>query len=113
MNTTNNTITTALATVLAIGLVSAMSLVQAKDQTTEKCAGIVRGGQNDCATSTTACHGHVSTDSHPEAWIYLPKGTCEKIVGGRITQQKAPDEAAAGKPGFSKHDRRQPFRRFG
>jgi uncharacterized membrane protein len=34
----------------------------------------------------------VKTDAHPEAWIYVPKGTCEKIVGGRITLVKAPDE---------------------
>jgi uncharacterized membrane protein len=113
MNTTNHGITTALATLLALGLASAGAPVLAADPGTEKCAGIVKGGQNDCATSMNACHGHVSSDAHPEAWIYLPQGSCEKIIGGRITNQKAPDEASADKPGFGSQGRRAPFRRFG
>jgi uncharacterized membrane protein len=83
---------TALASVLALGLTATGDAAFAKEPKTEKCAGIVKGGQNDCATSSTACHGHVAVDSHPEAWIYLPQGTCEKIVGAHVTQQKAPDE---------------------
>ena len=86
---------TALATVLALSLGTVGGTAAAKDTETEKCAGIVKAGQNDCATSNTACHGHVSVDGHPEAWIYVPKGTCEKIVGAHITQQKAPDEKSS------------------
>ena len=56
----------------------------------EQCAGIVKAGKNDCATSTNDCHSHVQVDSSPEAWIYVPKGTCDKIVGGRIVQVKEP-----------------------
>jgi len=84
---------TALTTVLALSLAAiGGSASAAEDTPMEKCAGIVKGGQNDCATSSTACHGHVAVDSHPEAWIYLPQGTCEKIVGAHITNQKAPDD---------------------
>lgn len=50
----------------------------------EQCAGVIRGGKNDCATSKNACHGHVAEDSNPEAWIYLPKGTCDRIAGARV-----------------------------
>ena len=50
----------------------------------EQCAGIIKAGKNDCATATNACHGHVEVDSNPNAWVYLPKGTCERLVGGRI-----------------------------
>jgi uncharacterized membrane protein len=82
----------ALASVLALGLSLAADAASAKEPQTEKCAGIVKAGQNDCATSSTACHGHVTADAHPEAWIYLPQGTCEKIVGAHITQQQAPKE---------------------
>jgi uncharacterized membrane protein len=85
----------ALAGVLALGLTVAGDAALAKDAPTEKCAGIVKGGQNDCATSSTACHSQVGTDSHPEAWIYVPKGTCEKIVGAHITHQKAPNEKSS------------------
>ena len=43
-------------------------------------------GKNDCATSTNACHGHVEKDASPEAWIYLPKGTCERLNGARVVK---------------------------
>jgi uncharacterized membrane protein len=56
----------------------------------EQCAGIIKAGKNDCATSTNACHGHVDKDASPEAWIYLPKGTCERLAGGRIVVVKDP-----------------------
>lgn len=49
----------------------------------EQCAGVIRGGMNDCATSKNACHGHVKEDGNPEAWIYVPEGTCDKIAGAR------------------------------
>jgi uncharacterized membrane protein len=95
---------TALATVLALSLGAVNGPAAAKDTETEKCAGIVKGGQNDCATSSTACHGHVAVDSYPEAWIYLPKGTCEKIVGAHVSQQQAPSEKT------SQMERERPYR---
>lgn len=56
----------------------------------EQCAGIVKAGKNDCATSTNQCHGHVTTDANPEAWVYLPKGTCARLVGARVVKVKDP-----------------------
>jgi uncharacterized membrane protein len=56
----------------------------------EKCAGVIKAGKNDCATSRNQCHGHVKADRDPEAWIYVPKGTCEKIAGARVTAQVDP-----------------------
>jgi len=50
----------------------------------EKCAGIVKAGKNDCGTSTLSCSGTVSRDSDAEAWIYVPEGTCSKIVGATL-----------------------------
>lgn len=50
----------------------------------EQCAGVVKAGKNDCATSRNQCHGHVMSDATPEAWIYLPKGTCDRIAGARL-----------------------------
>jgi uncharacterized membrane protein len=86
----NRTLSTALALVLALAGVSGTTPARAADQ--EKCAGVIKAGQNDCATSMNACHGHVETDSHPEAWIYVPQGTCARIVGAHLTNVKAPDE---------------------
>ena len=50
----------------------------------EKCSGIVRTGQNDCGTSKHACAGQSAMDGEAEEWIYVPKGTCEKIAGASI-----------------------------
>jgi uncharacterized membrane protein len=84
----------ALAGLVAAGLAAGAAQAKPPKKVTqfEKCAGVVKGSQNDCATSMSSCHGSVATDAHPEAWLYVPKGTCEKIVGGRITLVKAPDE---------------------
>jgi len=59
----------------------------------EQCAGIIKAGKNDCATSANACHGHVTSDANPEAWIYVPKGTCDKIAGARVVQVNDPTPA--------------------
>ena len=48
----------------------------------EKCYGVVKAGKNDCQTAATSCAGTSKQDSQKDAWIYLPKGTCEKLVGG-------------------------------
>ena len=48
----------------------------------EKCYGIVKAGKNDCQTSTSACAGTSKQDGQKDAWIYVPEGTCDKIVGG-------------------------------
>lgn len=54
----------------------------------EKCGGIVKAGKNDCATSTNSCAGSATKDGQKDAWIYVPKGTCEKIVGGTVVDKK-------------------------
>lgn len=54
----------------------------------EKCAGVVAKGKNDCGTTKHACGGYAKTDNDPEEWIYVPKGTCEKIAGGKVVGEK-------------------------
>ncbi len=56
----------------------------------EQCAGVVKAGANDCATSTNACHSHVTADRNPEAWVYLPKGTCERLAGAHLVKVADP-----------------------
>ena len=48
----------------------------------EKCFGIVKGAQNDCFSPANSCGKTSKRDNDPNAWIYLPAGTCVKIVGG-------------------------------
>lgn len=59
---------------------------QAADK--EKCYGVAKEGKNDCGWSGGSCAGSATSDAHPETWIYLPKGTCEKIVGASLEVKK-------------------------
>jgi uncharacterized membrane protein len=51
----------------------------------EKCYGLAKAGQNDCAsTGNNSCAGTSRLDADPSAWIYVPAGYCERIVGGHM-----------------------------
>ena len=54
----------------------------------EKCYGIAKAGKNDCETRNSSCAGTSKRDNQKDAWIYMPKGSCDRIVGGSI-QPKA------------------------
>ena len=54
----------------------------------EKCYGVTKAGKNDCAGAAHACAGQSSKDKSPREFIELPKGTCERIVGGSLTPGK-------------------------
>jgi uncharacterized membrane protein len=80
--------TTQLMLVSAIAsLVAAPAIAQQKTEN-EKCYGIVKAGKNDCQTATSSCAGTSRTDGQKDAWIAVPKGTCEKIVGASTTPKK-------------------------
>jgi uncharacterized membrane protein len=51
----------------------------------EKCYGIAAAGQNDCQTATHSCAGEAKIAAEGASWIYVPAGTCAKIVGGSLT----------------------------
>jgi uncharacterized membrane protein len=76
----------ATATLLASAVIAALSLAsgtaQAAEPKQEKCYGIVKAGKNDCQTATSSCAGTAKKDAQPDAWVYVPAGTCAKIVGG-------------------------------
>ena len=50
----------------------------------EKCSGIVKSGKNDCGTSKHGCAGQATKDGDKEEWLYVPVGSCEKIVGASL-----------------------------
>jgi uncharacterized membrane protein len=54
----------------------------------EKCYGVAKAGKNDCQTASSACAGTSKQDGQKDAWLYLPKGSCEKVVGGSLTAKK-------------------------
>ena len=48
----------------------------------EKCYGVAKAGKNDCQTANSSCAGTSKRDAQGDAWIYVPAGTCDKVVGG-------------------------------
>ena len=48
----------------------------------EKCYGIAAAGKNDCQTKSHSCAGTATKDAQADSWIYVPAGTCGKIIGG-------------------------------
>jgi uncharacterized membrane protein len=78
-------IQSALSAALALGVASsyAASPPKVNKEGLEKCYGIVKAGLNDCGADSHACATQSVKDSEPNDWLYVPKGTCEKIVGGK------------------------------
>lgn len=82
-------VASALATVLALGLGSAHA--QADGKAKEKCYGIAKAGQNDCANlaGTHSCAGQAKADNDPGEWRYVAKGTCKDLQGLSAEEAKA------------------------
>ena len=55
----------------------------------EKCYGVAKAGKNDCQTANTSCAGTSKKDNQGDAWIYMPKGSCDKVVGGSLQPKRA------------------------
>ncbi|MEI7874571.1 MAG: DUF2282 domain-containing protein [Alphaproteobacteria bacterium] len=77
----------AIASALAAAVTAAVVLpVAAQAQSNmEKCYGISKAGKNDCQTASSSCAGTSKKDAQTDAWLSVPKGACEKIVGGKLT----------------------------
>lgn len=72
------------ALVAAVGLGLTVDATGASSSKSEKCYGIAKVGKNDCGTAKHACAAAAKVDSDPNEWLFLPKGTCEKVVGGSL-----------------------------
>ena len=86
--------TAALSSVIALGIhaTNSNNTADAGKPGFEKCAGIVKTGLNDCGTSKHDCSGKATVDSDPEERIYVPEGTCAKIVDATLKQAAEPLE---------------------
>jgi uncharacterized membrane protein len=81
----------AFASVLAgVAISAAHAGPVAADPSKDKCAGIAKAGQNDCASlsGSHACAGTAEKDNSPGDWKYVDKGTCEKLGGMLIVPKK-------------------------
>ena len=74
----------------AVGSLFVLSgpLFAADDANTEKCYGVSKAGKNDCAGGAHACAGQSSKDASGKEFIKVPKGTCERLVGGALAPKK-------------------------
>lgn len=97
MSNTEQIIKGAIAGLLAVGISAAATQAVAAPGDNEKCAGVAKAGKNDCGTSKTSCAGSIKTDRDAEAWIFVPKGTCEKIAGGTVNTSPHAKPGGAGK----------------
>ena len=74
-------VSSALASVLALGLVSGAAAADAPAK--EKCYGVAKAGQNDCAnlSGSHTCAGQAKADKGVDEWVYVKAGTCKKMGG--------------------------------
>lgn len=73
----------AVATALTMTTLGAGSASAAEK---EECYGVAKAGKNDCAAGKgTTCAGTSKVDYQGNAWMLVPKGTCEsmELPGGR------------------------------
>ena len=72
-------IATTAATLITLTLATAPATAAEK----EKCFGIAKAGQNDCAstTGTHSCAGQSKVDMDKTEWKYVAKGTCKAMKG--------------------------------
>ncbi len=84
MNESHTLVNSVIAGVLALGLAGTAGNALAAKAGMEKCSGIVKAGKNDCGTSKHACAGQSARDGAAEEWLYVPTGTCDKIVGASL-----------------------------
>ena len=85
-------LSTAIGGLLALGAVTNLAMAaDAKatqdDSNTEKCYGVAKAGKNDCAGAAHACSGQSKTNASGKEWIKVPKGTCERLVGGSLAAE--------------------------
>jgi uncharacterized membrane protein len=80
----------ALIAVALAGLMGSSMAMAADAAKTEKCYGVAKAGQNDCATKsgTHSCAGQGKKDMDANEWKKVPAGTCEKM-GGKLEAPKA------------------------
>jgi uncharacterized membrane protein len=92
----------ALVAAAAASLFSTMLVATpaaAQDSGKEKCYGIAKAGQNDCAnlSGTHSCAGQSKVSDNVAEWKYVPKGTCAGMKGLTADQAKAKVKESEGK----------------
>ncbi|MEO7549396.1 MAG: DUF2282 domain-containing protein [Ramlibacter sp.] len=79
-------IAAAAASLLSSVLVATPAVAQEK----EKCYGITKAGQNDCAnlSGSHSCAGQSKVGDDANEWKYVAKGTCKGMKGMSADEAK-------------------------
>jgi len=87
-------VSSALASAIALGLAGPTA---AQEKGKEKCYGVAKAGQNDCAnlSGSHSCAGQSKVDNDTGAWKYVAQGTCKSMSG--LTEKEAKAKLAAAK----------------
>ena len=88
MTDVRNLIHGTAAALATLALAATQTAAAADKPQMEKCGGVVKAGKNDCGTSKHSCAGQAKQGGDAEEWVYVPKGTCEKLVGGKPIMTK-------------------------
>jgi uncharacterized membrane protein len=74
------------ATLMSMTFLAAPAVAQEK----EKCFGISKAGQNDCANiaGSHSCAGQSKVDMDKGEWKYVAKGTCKDMKGLTLDEAK-------------------------
>lgn len=79
----------AAAAIASLGAATLAAADDAKDeQGKEKCYGVAKAGKNDCAANGHACAGQSKASGNAKEWIYVPAGTCDRLLNGRTEAAK-------------------------
>jgi uncharacterized membrane protein len=80
-------IATAAASLMSLALMAGPAAAAEK----EKCFGIAKAGQNDCASisGVHSCAGQSKVDMDKGEWKYVAKGTCKDMKGLSMDEAKA------------------------
>jgi len=52
----------------------------------ERCYGVAKAGQNDCANAVHSCAKQAQADGDRSEWVAVPKGTCTRLAGSGTSE---------------------------
>ena len=88
MKASKHALNTIIASAVALTISGAAATAHADEHKAEKekCYGVVKAGKNQCgrADGKHSCAAQAEKDGDNQEWIYLPKGVCDKLVGGSL-----------------------------
>ena len=79
-----------IASTAAALLLLSLAATPASAEEKEKCFGIAKAGQNDCASAfgLHSCAGQAKMDMDKAEWKYVAKGTCKNMAGLSMEEAK-------------------------